>query len=126
MSHLVKVDVKVDNTEALKQSLEEMGYEVREGQHTLSAWGWKMNCDFSIKKNGRQLMVGFKELEDGTIKIEADWYGTGIGREKFQEDLNQLHSKHKTVNIVRKKGWKLGKEKVLEDGTIEIRASRWM
>jgi len=125
MSHLVSITVELDSMDAVAQALEEMGYDVRREQHTLSAFGWKMNCDLSIKKNGKQLMVGFKQNEDGSITSEADWYGSGINRDKFTKELTQLHAKHKTVNALNKRRWKVGEFVKQADGSLKATARRW-
>ncbi len=125
MSHLVELKVQLDDMKAIKDALEEMGFEVREGKHKLSAYGWNLNCDLSIKKDGKQLMVGFTQKDDKTIEVQADWHGTRISRKEFQKDLQQLHAKHKARNVLKKRRWSLGKEQVLADGSIQFTATRW-
>lgn len=125
MSHLVKLEVKVDSLDAVAQALEEMGFEVRREKHTLSNFGWKMDCDLSIKKNGKQLMVGFVEQEDGTIKSNADWYGTGVNRNEFNQQLQQLHAKHKATAALTKRRWKVGEFIKQADGSLTAVARRW-
>ena len=126
MSHLVNVEVELDNMDAVKQALEEMGFQTRHEEHTLGAYGWKMKCDLSVqKKNGSQLMIGFKQQEDGKIRVEADWYGTGLNRGEFTQKLQQLHAKHKVVNVLKKRRWQVGNPTVNADGSISLVASRW-
>lgn len=123
MSHKTPVYVKVDNEEALIEALEEMGYTVRKGKHTLSAFDWKIECDLSILKDGKQLNIGFLKTKDG-YKVEADWWGTGINSKEFQEQLNQLHGKHKVKNWLLKNGYKVTYE-TDEEGNLVVVGSRW-
>jgi uncharacterized membrane protein YfhO len=124
MSHKTEIEVNIDDRDALKEALTEMGFTVREGKHELGAFGWKMECDLSIKKKDRQLNIGFSEQEDGTYKVEADWWGTGLDQQKFRDDLNQLHSKHKASNWLRKNKYKVSYEQE-EDGSIVVVGTRW-
>jgi len=127
MSHKTEVKVQVDHVASIKKSLEEMGYQIKEGKHVLKAFDWKIDADFSLMKDGRQLNVGFVEQEDGTVACEADWWGTGINQNKFQQQLQQLHSKHKVIHTVRQKGWNVDESQVTvgQDGAIGFSATRW-
>ncbi len=125
MSHLTQIAIELDDLNAIKEALVEMGYEVREGKHRLSAFDWNMEADLSVQKNGRQLNIGFMQKEDGVIDIKADFWNTGVNQKNFREQLQQLHAKHKTISIIRKKGWKVGNATTLEDGSIKLTATRW-
>lgn len=125
MSHKTEVHVKVDNEQALKDALEEMGYFVRTGKHTLKAFDWSMDCDLSVTKDNKQLMIGFKKTEEGCYKVEADWWGTGINEKKFTEDLNIAHGKHKVKNWFSDNRYKVSYEQD-EDGSLVVVGTRWM
>lgn len=124
MSHKTELKVNVDNQEALEQALEEMGFKVRKGKHTLNAWDWKMDCDLSILKDEKQLNIGFKKQEDGTFSVEADWWGTGINEKDFRDDLNQFHSKHKVSNWLKNNKYKVAYAEE-EDGCLVVTGTRW-
>ena len=123
MSHKTEVHVKVDNEQALKEALEEMGYTAKTGKHTLKAFNWTMDCDVSVMKNDKQLMIGFSKIDDG-YKVEADWWGTGINQKKFQESLNMLHGKHKVKNWFSQNRYKVSYEEA-EDGSLVVVGTRW-
>lgn len=123
MSHKTEVHVKVDNEKALKEALEEMGYQVRTGRHTLSAFDWSMTCDLSLVKDGEQLNVGFLKQDDG-YKVEADWWRTGVNSKEFSENLNVLHGKHKVKNWLKDNKYKVTYEED-EEGSLIVVGSRW-
>jgi DNA-binding NarL/FixJ family response regulator len=131
MSHLAKIAVAVDNLDAVEAALKEMGYGVRreKNKHHLHAYAWNMDCDISVlDKNGRQLYIGFDQKADGTIEAQYDLYGSGVNREQFNQQLQQLHSKHKVVNVLREKRWSVADDniEVNADGSITFYASRWV
>lgn len=123
MSHKVEIEVKIDNEQALQEALTEMGYEVRMGKHELSAFDWTMECDMSIKKDNKQLNIGFRKEEDRLV-MEADFWGSGINQKEFEESLNQLHAKHKVKNWLLKKGYKVTYEEDLV-GNVRVVGSKW-
>ena len=123
MSHKTPVQVNIDNERALIQALEEMGYEARVEKHELKAFQWKMDCDVSVIKDGKQLNLGFKKV-DNHYEMEADWWGTGINPKDFQEQLNQKHSKHKVKNWFLDNNYKVSYEEQ-EDGSLVVVGSKW-
>ncbi len=123
MSHKTPVQVRVDNEAALTEALKEMGYSVRVGSHSLSGYDWSMECDLSVLKDEKQLNIGFRKTDDG-YEVEADWWGSGINSKDFQEQLNQLHGKHKTKNWLTKKGYKVTYA-YENDGALVVTGSKW-
>jgi hypothetical protein len=106
MSHKQVIEVNIDNREALLEALKEMGYKVREGKHTLCDFDWTIQADISIlTQDDKQLNIGFIQQQDGSYKIEADFWRTGINQKDFQEQINVLHAKHKTVNWLSTHGY---------------------
>ena len=129
MSHLTTLQVEIDDMNAVKETLKELGYEVREEEqkHTInSRWGWKLNADVSATKNDKQMPIGFIQNEEtGKIEVQADWFDMDMNQKQFQDELNRLHAKHKTINEVKKRGWKVADIKEDNEGNITIDASRW-
>jgi hypothetical protein len=130
MSHLTKIDVKVDNMAAIEAALTEMGFGVRKNadgtKHKLHAFSWNMDCDISATKDGRQLYIGFAQNGE-EVKAQYDLYGSGVNASDFNQKLQQLHSKHKTIDVLKKNKWKVDESsiEVDEDGNIVMYASRW-
>lgn len=124
MSHKTDVAVKVDDRTALIQALAEMGYEAVEGKKILKAYDWKIEADITVKKNGSQINLGFIEQADGSFKVEADFYGTGISQAKFQEDLNKLHGKNKVTNWFTENRYQTSLE-TDEEGNLVVVGTKW-
>lgn len=125
MSHKTRLNVRIDDKDALIKALEEMGYEVSEERRTLSAFSWQMETDLVVKKDGNVLNIGFKEQEDGSFKIEADFYGTGISTTEFQEQLNVLYGKHKVTNWLIRNRYTPTYE-TDEEGNLVVVGTRWI
>ena len=127
MSHKVDVDVKIDNQEALIKALEEMGYEAHVEKKRLSAYGWSIDADITIKKkeSGRQPNIGFIKQEDGTFKMEADFFLSGINETDFRNELNILHGKHKVSDWLVKHRYNTSYEKD-EEGNMVVLGTRWI
>jgi hypothetical protein len=125
MSHFTKIEVRFDSLEALKDALKQMGYSVIEGRHTMrNRWNDSREVDLEVAELRSQ--VGFTQNQDGTIEMHADWYGLGINHNEFTQQLTQLHSKYKTLDSLRRDGWKLVKETVADDGKIQLQVRRWV
>lgn len=130
MSHLTKIEVKVDSMAAIEAALKEMGFGINKNadgtKHRLKAYAWTMDCDISATKNNKQLYIGFAQDGD-QVKAQYDLYGSGVNASDFNQKLQQLHSKHKTIDIVKKNKWKVDEDNIEtdENGNIIMYASRW-
>jgi hypothetical protein len=123
MSHKTNVEVTVDDKDCLIAALEEMGYTVG-GKKTLKAFDWKINADVTISKNGKDINLGFIEKEDGTFKLEADFYGTSINQKNFQEQVNTLHGKHKVTKWFTENRYQTSLE-TDEEGNMVVVGTKW-
>lgn len=122
MSHFTKIEVKIDSIKALEEALEQMGYESITGRHVMeNDFNQSREVDLEVK----DLPVGFVRNEEGEFEMEADWWGTGINGDDFAQEITQLHSKYKTLDSLKRDGWKIKKEETLEDGRIKLKVSRW-
>lgn len=123
MSHYTKVDCKVDNMDALKKALTEMGYGYEEGSHNITSFGHTRTFEISILKDNKQIPVGWIK-EDNTLRLEGDFYMTGINSTKFGNEVSRLHTKHKTEDWLKKKGYRV-KHEVNEEGKMVVVGSKW-
>lgn len=123
MSHYTKVDCKVDNMDALKKALTEMGYGYREGSHDITSFGNTRTFEISILKDNKQIPVGWINKEN-TLKLEGDFYMTGINSAEFGNEVSRLHTKYKTEDWLKKKGYRV-KHEVNEEGKMVVVGSKW-
>ena len=123
MSHYVEVDCKVDNAEALKKALEEMGYNYTEGSHQIRSYGQKRTFELSVVKDGNQLPIGWIK-KDEELVLEGDFYNTGIKSSAFGKEVSRLHTKHKTSDWLLKKGYRV-KHEVDNEGRAVVVGTKW-
>jgi len=125
MSVLKTINIKVDNIEALKQAIKELGYEFIEGRRTMhTVYGDSDEVILQLKDDDTELPVGFIENDDGTYTMKADWYGLGINNEEFEQDLNVAYSKHKVINTVTQNGYSFDTMNENQE-EIELKFSLW-
>lgn len=124
MSHKTEVAVNIDNREALIAALEEMGYGVELNKKIGSNYGFTIDADIAVVKGSNRLTIGFKQKDDGTFKLEADFYGTGISQKTFQDQVNTLHAKHKTSGWLAENRYQVSYE-TDEDGDLVVVGTKW-
>jgi hypothetical protein len=108
MSHLSTIDVKLDSLDALKKALEEMGYGYVEGTRTMrTMYGQSTTVELQVKRDNKELPVGFRTTNNSDYELVADWWGLGINSDKFANDVRAYHAKHKLVDTATSKGFKL-------------------
>lgn len=129
MSHLTKMNVCLDSMEAIKKSLEEMGYGFIENPGKInSSWGWNLSPELQVTSAGKKLPVGFTKNKDGSYDVQADWWGFTQDSKKFTDNLKQLHAKHKLISVAAEKGFTLeGSKYVEKDGKklLQVSLSAW-
>ena len=123
MSHYTHVECKVDDMEALKKALTELGYTTHEGSHDIRSYGQTRTFEMSIIKDGKQLPIGWIKDNDG-YRLEGDFYMTGINTQEFGQKISQLHTKYKTESWLQKKGYRVRHE-VNEEGKMVVVGTRW-
>lgn len=124
MSHLTKVDCKINSVETLQTTLEEMGYELVPDAKISSRWWKSRNVDLGVKKNSKLLPLGWIKQPDSTYEMIADWYGTGINQIKFVEQIKVGYTKHKASSWLKSKGYSVKYEYDTE-GDLVVVGSRW-
>jgi hypothetical protein len=123
MSHYTKVDCKVDNMDALKKALSEMGYGYREGSHDITSYGQTRTLELSVLRDKAQMPIGWIK-EGSNLALEGDFYGTGINSVEFGNEVSRLHTKYKTEDWLKKKGYRV-KHEVDEEGRMVVVGSKW-
>lgn len=93
--------------ELLEEALEEIGLGINHNVKKISAYGSGAQVDFCITKDGEDLSLGIKLIEeDGktNAEIRGDFWGTGIDQEEFSNLVSQYYQKHRIVNTLEANG----------------------
>ena len=106
MSHLTKLKMEILKKDILIQSIKEMGYDYVEGTEAKmdSSWGWKIDADILLTKDGKKVPIGFKWKND-RYEIEKDFYGTGLNGNEFSNDLFLTYNKLVAIDFMNDIGY---------------------
>lgn len=121
MSHFAVYEANVTNAKYLKKALEEMGLIWSEDVDITDFYGHKRRCDIGIVDKS----IGFVWNEESEkYDVVADWWKTGYREQDFCNRISQLHEKYKVEDICAEQGFQVGEWSTLEDGSIQMVASR--
>jgi hypothetical protein len=95
MSHWVSIKLQLNDKDILVQALTRMGFEVEEGNFTISEYGKSAQADVRIDPS-----LGFSMQADGTYNIVGDFYHCKTEKarsfyqkeELFQQQLNVAYA----------------------------------
>jgi hypothetical protein len=88
------------------------------------------NVDAVLLKDNEPIAVGFKfkkEGKDTTCEISGDFFGTGIDKGTFINNLYQTYKKHDVIYQCEQQGWQVDRNSIYIDKKTEevvIEASR--
>lgn len=88
-------------------------------------WGAeKVDCGLTDTLNDRKLTLGFTldDNHDGTydVAIKGDFWGSRFNDVDFKNQLSQQYRKIDIKNTLRRNGYRISKESVKDNGTIEL------
>lgn len=139
MSHKSSVNLKVNDKEALKRALDNLGFKYSEGkQVTKGQYGVEENVEIRLegyknKSGGSNLTaIGFAKNKDGTYQCTGDFWGLNdskgkkITEESFSQALNQRYSYEKIQSELVTNGFTIDSDFVNDKGEIEIEATIWV
>ncbi len=131
MSHVTKIELRIESLEALKRAAEELGCELVENVSTFRAYydNTDNRCDHVIRIKGKSnaYEVGVQRQEDGSYKLAMDNYLGAKGlvaqvgedalelRRRYSACFAEDHWKEKRYTVRRE---------VTTDGRIRVTAER--
>lgn len=126
MSHFVNYECKVSNLENLKKALTEMGYQYTEKTTITDYYKKDRFVALAVVQNEEKIPVGWN-IEDGELKLYADWFMTNINQKNFTDSISQLNSKFLVQEACEAEGWFIDLDEIVENeqGEIEIVAVRY-
>ena len=108
MSHFTKCDLKLNNLDAVKKALDDLGWAYTEAEAEVGATvrGWRgQTLEAAMSINMGKYDVGVVQNEDGSYHLTADWWGVettkGLSEAEFKNKLNHRYSYHRVVKAPR-------------------------
>ena len=132
MSDYIIIELEVSDSNIIKETLKELGYPFEEhkvAQNLMGYRGDKRSQVSNIIVRRRNVGaasndVGFLKKANGKYDLILSEYDRGMPQGKtFMYKFKQTYIKKQSQKMLKKKGYKLKKQKVEEDGTIELRFS---
>ena len=122
MSHITKVRTQLKDGEVLRRALKKMCYRVDE-KDFISHFRdvGRLESLELVARKGRH-RIGFRrsDLGDGSYEILADWGSLKDRREEIINPILQMYSQEKILDLARRKGYAVIKNKANRNGQIEI------
>jgi hypothetical protein len=121
MSHLTKVQVKVDSMDLLKRTLDRMGKAYKEDTTTIKdRYNNSIKCELYLS----EAKVGFRKEEGGYV-AESDWYYSGLNAQTFTKEFNENVSLIKVEDACQSRHLKMGRWQRNDKGNLVMVASSW-
>lgn len=130
MSHFSRCDVNINDLEALKEALGDLGLNFSvAGEHPVKVRGWQgQTQDAEIAISYGQYDVGIVDNNDGTYSMVADWWGikhSGKTQEQIRNEIMQRYTYRRITTAARSKGFQITEEEVDEQGQIQVVLAKW-
>lgn len=124
MSHFTTIKIQIKDGEILNEVLQELGYEVVCNTAVRGYQGKTTEAEYVIRRNNGY-DIGFRR-EGETYEAVADFWGADLDRDEFIDSIAQKYARKTLISSVRKEGFDLEEEEILEDGTLRIVVGKWV
>ncbi len=123
MSHFSTISIEIKNGDLLKQTLEDLGYPVKENTLVRGYLGNTAIAEYVIPMPNTY-DIGFRKIDD-RYEFIADLWGLGLNMEDFLGAIAQQYATKTVVQSAIQQGFDIEQQEVLEDGTVRIVIGRW-
>ena len=123
MSHFSTISIEIKNGDLLKQTLEDLGYPVKENTLVRGYLGNTAIAEYVIPMP-HTYDIGFRKIDD-RYEFIADLWGLGLNMEDFLGAIAQQYATKTVVQSAIQQGFDIEQQEVLEDGTVRIVIGRW-
>ena len=135
MSHISKIDTKIQDMIYLKKALHSLGMEYTEASEglKLTVCGYGKNediegCLMEIK-TGSKYGIGIRQTVDGKYEFVADWWAietfTGQKQEQLMNKLTRQYAYETVMDKVRNMGYSVVQENEDAKQNVRITVRRW-
>jgi hypothetical protein len=123
VSHFSTISIEIKNGDLLKQTLEDLGYPVKENTLVRGYLGNTAIAEYVIPMPNTY-DIGFRKIDD-RYEFIADLWGLGLNIEDFLGAIAQQYATKTVVQSAIQQGFDIEQQEVLEDGTVRIVIGRW-
>jgi hypothetical protein len=123
VSHFSTISIEIKNGDLLKQTLEDLGYPVKENTLVRGYLGNTAIAEYVIPMPNTY-DIGFRKIDD-RYEFIADLWGLGLNMEDFLGAIAQQYATKTVVQSAIQQGFDIEQQEVLEDGTVRIVIGRW-
>lgn len=118
MSHISRIEIEINDLQALKQACKVMGLNFCENKRTFQWYQGQGRCDHAISVPGARYEVGVI-AKDQSFELQwDDWHSGGLVQKLGQNacNLRKHYSLERVKNEARKKRYQVN-EKKIDNGT---------
>ena len=123
MSHFTTIAIEIKNGDLLEQTLQELGYPVRQNTLVRGYLGDTTQAEYVISMPNAY-DIGFRKLGD-RYELIADMWGVALNVEEFLGAIAQKYATKIVLQSANQQGFAIEQQEVLEDGTVKIVIGRW-
>ena len=132
MSAYTCVELEIDDVDTIKETLKELGYTFEEHKTATNLYGWhgerrSQLANIIVRRkyiSNASNDIGFFKKADGKYELIISEFDRKIEKGKiFLNKFKQTYVTKQAKKYLKRKGYKLKKQKVEQDGTIELRFS---
>ena len=121
MSHVTKVKTRLKDAQVLRQSLEKIGYHVREGGVISGQSSSRKGHAVEILARKGGSRIGFRRSADeASYEVLADWELQKKGRQTVINEILQAYSREKVIKLAGNKGYSVIGNRTNRHGQVEI------
>lgn len=128
MSHFKEYECKATNVDYIQKALREMDLDSVKNQTMVDYFRQTRDAELVVTRNGQQLPIGWlRDQATKELKLEADWFATGIREKEFTSQISQLHSKYQVFDTCEENGWTIDLDTMQynDQGELEIEAVQY-
>ena len=127
MSHFTKIKTRIFDRAILVDAIKDLNYTIL-STDKIQGFGATKTAELVVDVNSRYT-VGFTQNEDRSYDMVGDWWGikteTGKSHEKILNEITQRYAYKKVLVEVKRQGFMVAEEKVMEDDSIKLVVRKW-
>ncbi len=123
MSHFTTIAIEIKNGDLLEQTLQELGYPVKQNTLVRGYLGDTTQAEYVIPMPNAY-DIGFRKLGD-RYELIADMWGIALNVEEFLGAIAQQYAAKTVLHSASQQGFAIEQQEVLADGTVKIVIGRW-
>ena len=125
MSHLAKIELEINDLDALKAACMRIGLDFRPDQRTFEWYGGRRECHHVIKVPAASYEIGvFRNDENGSYHLLWDSYHAGGLEQKLGKNAGKLKQAYGIERVraeARRKGYHVSEQKIVQGVRLVLR-----